>query len=135
VDTRAQLAKLIEIRDLLPTLKRVIITDGARRAGDWFVVAFDALRSSGAERLERDSGSVDERSRQVRPEDLATIVYTSGTSGPPKGPCSATRTSCGRCARSLLSTTSARATASCRFCSQPHSRANDERLPADRGRR
>lgn len=85
VDTRAQLAKLIEIRDLLPTLKRVIITDGARRAGDWFVVAFDALRSSGAERLERDSGSVDERSRQVRPEDLATIVYTSGTSGPPKG--------------------------------------------------
>jgi len=44
VDTRAQLAKLIEIRDLLPTLKRVIITDGARRAGRLWFVAFDALR-------------------------------------------------------------------------------------------
>ena len=85
VDTRAQLAKLIDIRDQLPTLKRVIIADGARRAGDSFVVGFDALRGAGADRLRRDPDSVDERSGQVRPEDLATIVYTSGTGGPPKG--------------------------------------------------
>ncbi len=51
VDTRAQLAKLIEIRDQLPALKRVIIADGARRAGDSFVVGFDALRGAGADRL------------------------------------------------------------------------------------
>ena len=85
VDTRAQLAKLIDIRDQLPILKRVIIADGARRAGDSFVVGFDALRGAGADRLRRDPDSVDERSRQVQPEDLATIVYTSGTGGPPKG--------------------------------------------------
>ena len=85
VDTRAQLAKLIEIRDVLPALKQVIIIDGARRAGDSFVVALDALRGAGADRLKSDPDSVDERSRQVRPEDLATIVYTSGTSGAPKG--------------------------------------------------
>ena len=85
MDTRAQLAKLMEIRDLLPALKRAVISDGPRRAGDSFVVALDALRGSGAKRLRDDSGSVDERARQVRPEDLATIVYTSGTSGPPKG--------------------------------------------------
>ena len=85
VDTRTQLAKLMEIRDLLPALKRAVISDGPRRAGDSFVVALDALRGSGAKRLRDDSGSVDERARQVRPEDLATIVYTSGTSGPPKG--------------------------------------------------
>jgi len=48
VDNRVQLAKLIQVRDLLPRLKRVIITDGARRAGDAFVVALDALRAAGA---------------------------------------------------------------------------------------
>ena len=85
VDTRAQLAKLLEIRDQLPALKRVIIADGARRAGDSFVIGLDALRGAGADRLKHHPDAVDERSHQVRPEDLATIVYTSGTSGPPKG--------------------------------------------------
>ena len=54
-------------------------------AGDSFVVSFDALRGAGADRLRRDPGSLDALSRRVRPEDLATIVYTSGTSGPPRG--------------------------------------------------
>jgi long-chain acyl-CoA synthetase len=85
VDNRAQLGKLIEIRGQLPALKRIIIAGGARRAGDSFVVGFDALRGAGADRLKRDPDAVDERSRRVRPEDLATIVYTSGTAGPPKG--------------------------------------------------
>jgi len=85
VDTRAQLAKLLEIRDQLPALKRVIIADGARRAGDSFVIGLDALRGAGADCLKHHPDAVDERSHQVRPEDLATIVYTSGTSGPPKG--------------------------------------------------
>ncbi|MGO9962936.1 MAG: AMP-dependent synthetase/ligase [Acidimicrobiales bacterium] len=85
VDTRAQLGKLIGIRDQLPSLKRAIVADGARRAGDSFVVSFDSLRGAGADRLGRDPGSLDTLSRRVRPEDLATIVYTSGTSGPPRG--------------------------------------------------
>ena len=85
VDTRAQLAKLIGIRDQLPALNRVIIAEGARRAGDSFVVSFDALRRAGADRLRRDPVAVDALSHRVRPEDLATIVYTSGTGGPPRG--------------------------------------------------
>jgi long-chain acyl-CoA synthetase len=85
VDTRAQLAKLVGIRDRLPFLKWAILTDGARRAGDSFVVSFDALRGAGADRLRRDPGSLDAPSRRVRPGDLATVVYTSGTSGPPRG--------------------------------------------------
>ena len=69
----------------LPALKSVILIEGTRRAADTFVVGFEALRSAGADRLSEDPGPVDERALKVRPDDLATIVYTSGTSGAPKG--------------------------------------------------
>jgi long-chain acyl-CoA synthetase len=85
VDTHAQLGKVLEVRDELPALERVVLADGARRAGDSFVISFDELRGVGTDRLRRDPTAVDERSRQVQPDDVATIVYTSGTSGPPKG--------------------------------------------------
>ena len=85
VDTHAQLGKIMQVRDQLPALKRLILTDGTRRAGDSFVLGFDALKSAGANRLSRHPDVVHERARRVRPGDLATIVYTSGASGPPKG--------------------------------------------------
>ena len=85
VDTHAQLGKVLEVHDELPALKRVVLADGARRAGDSFVISFEELRGVGADRLVRDPGAVDKRSRQIQPDDPATIVYTSGTSGPPKG--------------------------------------------------
>jgi len=85
VDTHAQLGKVLEVRDELPALERVVLADGARRAGDSFVIGFEDLRGVGADRLARDPEAVKERSRQVQPDDVATIVYTSGTSGPPKG--------------------------------------------------
>ena len=85
VDTHAQLGKVLEVRDELPALERVVLADGARRAGDSFVIGFEDLRGVGADRLVREPDAVNERSRQVQPDDVATIVYTSGTSGPPKG--------------------------------------------------
>jgi long-chain acyl-CoA synthetase len=85
VDTHAQLGKVLEVRDELPALERVVLADGARRAGDSFVISFEDLRGVGTDRLNSDPEAMDERSRQVQPDDVATIVYTSGTSGPPKG--------------------------------------------------
>jgi len=85
VDTHAQLGKVLEVRDELPALERVVLADGARRTSDSFVISFDELRGIGADRLVRDPDAVHERSREVQPDDVATIVYTSGTSGPPKG--------------------------------------------------
>ena len=85
VDTHAQLGKVTEVRDQLPALRQVVLTDSKRRAGDSFVVSFDALRKAGSHRLSRHPEVVDGRSGAVKPEDVATIVYTSGASGTPKG--------------------------------------------------
>jgi long-chain acyl-CoA synthetase len=85
VDSHAQLGKIVEIRDQLPDLKRVVLADGAWRTGDELVVGFNDLRAVGADRMSRDPDAVDERARGVSPTDVATIVYTSGTTGPPKG--------------------------------------------------
>jgi len=85
VDSHAQLGKVLEVRDELPALERMVLADGARRSGDSFVISFEEFRGVGADRLARDPGAVDIRSRQIQPDDPATIVYTSGTSGPPKG--------------------------------------------------
>jgi len=85
VGSQAQLRKLIEVRTQLPCLRRAVLADGVWRGDDPFVIGFDELRALGVDRLTRDPGAVDERSRRVRPDDVATIVYTSGTTGPPKG--------------------------------------------------
>ena len=46
---------------------------------------FEQLRAVGAARLQREPGVFDTRADTVAADQLATLVYTSGTTGPPKG--------------------------------------------------
>lgn len=85
VDTHVQLGKLDVVLHQLPVLKKVILGDSASRAGDSFVLGFNELLALGDGRLNRDPESVNGRASRVGPSDVATIVYTSGTTGPPKG--------------------------------------------------
>ncbi len=73
-----QLAKLAEIRDALPDLRHVIRFEGE---GD-DALTLDDLRARGAEIADED---LDARVRAIGADDVATIVSTSGTTGPPKG--------------------------------------------------
>jgi long-chain acyl-CoA synthetase len=73
-----QLAKLAEIRAALPELRHVIRFEG--EGDDAFTLA--DLRAAGAEVTDAD---LDARVRAIGSDDVATIVYTSGTTGPPKG--------------------------------------------------
>jgi long-chain acyl-CoA synthetase len=70
-----QAAKIAKVRANLPELERIVVMTGT---------ADDALTL--AELRAQSAGDVaDERVAAVAPDDPATIVYTSGTTGPPKG--------------------------------------------------
>jgi crotonobetaine/carnitine-CoA ligase len=73
------LDRLVDVVDRVPTLERVVIRSGG--AGTWAidrrveVVPFEQLLSAPPDRP----------AIQVRPWDLMSIMYTSGTTGPSKG--------------------------------------------------
>ena len=76
----SQVAKITQVRDALPALEAIVVIDGPAGDAD---LTLDDLRARG-----RDEGDRDELVRRrdaVTPEDRCFIVYTSGTTGPPKG--------------------------------------------------
>ncbi len=83
---RDQLAKLLLAHRRLPALEHIVVLgDAPDGLDDELMMTFDDLCAIGRDRLRREPRVVDERSEAIRPESLATIVYTSGTTGPPKG--------------------------------------------------
>jgi len=81
VDSTEQLEKILKMRSELPKLQKVVVFDGAEDADKDFVMSWDEFLTLGTE---VEDSRFDEAVRNVKPEDLATFVYTSGTTGPPK---------------------------------------------------
>ncbi|MFC5828519.1 AMP-dependent synthetase/ligase [Nonomuraea insulae] len=79
----AELARWEPVLDRLDGLRRIIMLDGAP-AGDRFMSWADFL-ALGRERLDADPAPVEARCAAVAPGDVATVLYTSGTTGAPKG--------------------------------------------------
>ena len=78
-----QIAKLREHRAEIPNVAKVVTMDGTPD-GDW-IISFAELEALGRTRLEREPEVVTARIAATGPESLATLVYTSGTTGSPKG--------------------------------------------------
>jgi len=80
-----QLDKVLEIRSHVPTLNAVIVCDApANRPAN--VITFKEVVDRGRKWEESHGTTWFENSRNsVKPSDLATLVYTSGTTGNPKG--------------------------------------------------
>ena len=78
-----QIEKLRDQRDHLPDLIRVV-TFAGEADGEW-VLSMDDLQALGARHLVDHPTAVDEATAAVGPDQLATILYTSGTTGRPKG--------------------------------------------------
>jgi len=86
VEDEEQLDKALEIREQLPKLEKIIVMDmkGLRHFNDPMVISFDELLEKGRELDEKDPALFEQRVEKTRPQDIATFVYTSGTTGPPK---------------------------------------------------
>lgn len=87
VEDDEQLDKALAVRESLPLLRHIVVfdMDGLRELSDPMVIGLDALRAKGREHMTRHPTALDERVAACRPESLAILVYTSGTTGKPKG--------------------------------------------------
>ena len=87
VEDDEQLDKALEVRAQLPGLRKIVVFDmeGLRDLNDPGVISLDTLRVVGRDYLVKNPGAVERRVAECKPSDLAILVYTSGTTGKPKG--------------------------------------------------
>ncbi|OHC78752.1 MAG: fatty-acid--CoA ligase [Rhodoferax sp. RIFCSPLOWO2_12_FULL_60_11] len=87
VEDDEQLDKALEVRDQLPSLRKIVVFDmeGLRKLDDANIISLDDLRALGRDYLAQHPNELQQRVDACQPDDLAILVYTSGTTGKPKG--------------------------------------------------
>jgi long-chain acyl-CoA synthetase len=82
-----QVDKVLQVKEELPLLKNVIVIDmkGLRRYKDPLIISFSEAEKMGQMLHEKMPNFFEESIRSTRAEEVAIIVYTSGTTGDPKG--------------------------------------------------
>ncbi len=87
VENEEQLDKWLHFKDKAPNIKKVIVwdTEGLRQFEDPAVMTFDELLEHGKAVSQQNPQMLDDRIKQIEPEDVSVLIYTSGTTGPPKG--------------------------------------------------
>jgi long-chain acyl-CoA synthetase len=84
VSNQEQLDKILEIRSHVPCLSTIIVCDPPQQLGPG-VRLFRDVVESGKKHEKTIPNWFDQSSKSRGPNDLATLVYTSGTTGNPKG--------------------------------------------------
>ncbi len=87
VEDDEQLDKALEVREQLPKLRHIIVFDleGLRGLDDPMVIGLEQLQALGRQYLSEQEQALAQRMAELKPDDLAILVYTSGTTGKPKG--------------------------------------------------
>src|SRR5688572_1770429 len=83
VEDDEQLDKVLEVRARLPNVRKIFVFDmeGLFELSDPQVMSFDGLRALGRDYDRAHAGEWERRIGIRKPEDLAILVYTSGTTG------------------------------------------------------
>ncbi|HVL50320.1 MAG TPA: long-chain fatty acid--CoA ligase [Actinomycetota bacterium] len=84
VENQYQLDKVTAALKELPSLRKIVVMSGEGGSSD-LLMSFDQLRQRGRDFVKTDPAALKERTAGITPDDTATIVYTSGTTGLPKG--------------------------------------------------
>ncbi|HVL89503.1 MAG TPA: AMP-binding protein, partial [Actinomycetota bacterium] len=84
-ENQEQVDKILEVK--LPSLERIVVIDrrGLRGYDDPRLMPFEDVLSAGAQMHAADPSHFERLVSERTPDEIAMIVYTSGTTGPPKG--------------------------------------------------
>ena len=87
VENDEQLDKYLSVKNEMPGLAKVIVydRDGLHGFSDDKVIFLDDLYRIGRDFLKANPNRFEEEIARSEPKDTAILVYTSGTTGPPKG--------------------------------------------------
>ena len=86
-ENEEQLDKILEVRGECPTLKKIIVYDmeGLNDFHDDQVISYEEFLKVGEKTDQENPDLWESLVNSVSPEDIAILVYTSGTTGPSKG--------------------------------------------------
>ncbi len=84
VVSKGHASKVEEIRNDLPDLERVIYMDGKENPGEKDI-SYNEVLAMGDEYLKTNRAEFEAIYKNIQPDDIANISYTSGTTADPKG--------------------------------------------------
>ena len=86
-EDQEQVDKALEVIGELPGLKKIIYFEprGITNYNNPLLMTWDEFLDIGKEEFEKNPNFVGEKLDLIDPDDIAIMVYTSGTTGPPKG--------------------------------------------------
>lgn len=85
-ENKVALQKGLDVLDVCPQMEKIVVIDptDCDMSSD-ILISFEELRKLGREKAEKEPELFEKLTDAVERDDLATFVYTSGTTGPPKG--------------------------------------------------
>jgi len=86
-EDQEQVDKALEVIEELPDLKKIVYFEprGLTNYDSSLLMTWEEFLEIGKEEFEKDPNFVNDKLDLVDDEDIAIMVYTSGTTGPPKG--------------------------------------------------